>query len=102
MPKFVLIFHGGASPGNIEESEALVAAWAEWMQGVGPSLIDPGNPAGETKTVHADGSIADDAGPNPATGYTIVEADTMADAVALTEGNPIFNAGGSIEIFEAV
>jgi hypothetical protein len=100
MPSYVYVFHGGASPNTKEESERLMAAWGSWMQRVGSALIDPGAPANSSKTVHANGSATEGGGVNPVTGYTIVEAVTFDDAVSLTAGCPIFDAGGSIEILE--
>ena len=100
MATFLFAFHGGASAQDEEDSARLIAAWADWMTGLGTALQDPGNPARESRTVHADGSIIDGGGPNPVTGYTIVDAPDFDEAIALTAGCPIFDAGGSIEILE--
>ncbi len=100
MTKYVLAFHGGASPRSPEEAQGLVAKWASWMEGLGPALQDPGAPANSSKTVHADGSVTEGGGVNPVTGYTMIEADNYDHAVTLVDGCPIFDADGSIEILE--
>jgi hypothetical protein len=35
-------------------------------------------------------------------GYSIVEADSLQDAVAKTKGCPILDSGGTVEVFEAI
>lgn len=44
MAKFVLVFHGGGPPPTDEERDPMMAAWGNWMEGLGDSLVDPGNP----------------------------------------------------------
>ena len=97
---YLLAFHGGASAQHEEDSARLVAAWADWMGRLGPALRDPGGPARESRTVHADGSVTDGGGPNPVTGYITVDALDLDAAIALTVGCPIFHAHGSVEILE--
>lgn len=100
MPKFLLSYHGG----NMPETEAEIAAemkrWRDWMDGLGDALVDPGNPAGMSKTVSIDG-IADNGGANPVSGYSLVVADDMNAALAMAAGCPMVTQGhGSIEVAE--
>ena len=101
MAKYALIFHGGAMPETEEESAKVMAAWGVWMEGLGAALTDPGNPLGDTTTIHSDGSTTPGGGSNPATGYTLIEADSSDDAVTLAKGCPILASGGSIEVATA-
>ena len=102
MPKFLLAYHGGGMAETEEEQTAVMAAWGAWMEGLGPALEDPGNPAGATRTIESDGSVSDGGGANPVTGYSIIAAESLDDAVSLSKDNPIFESGGSIEVIEAV
>ncbi len=102
MPKYVLAFHGGGMAETEEEQAEVMAAWGAWMEGLGSALVDPGNPAGPAKTIHADGSVTDGGGANPVTGYTLLEAGSLDEAVNLSKGNPIFRSGGSIEVVETI
>lgn len=102
MAKFALIFHGGSMPESEEESAKVMAAWGVWMEGLGPALIDPGNPLGASTTINADGSTTDGGGTNPASGYTLVDADSLDAAVVLAKACPILDGGGSIEVAEAL
>ena len=96
MSKFIFAYHGGKKPSSPEEGQKFMAAWRAWMDGAGSSMLDRGNPAGMSKTVSADG-VADDGGPNPLAGYTIVEADSIEAAIGIAKGCPHLTHG-TIEV----
>ena len=48
-----------------------------------------------------DRSVANNGGANPVSGYSLIEAADIDDAVAKAKGCPILRAGGSIELAEA-
>jgi hypothetical protein len=100
MTKFLLNYHGGAMPETPAEGEKVMKAWMDWLGGLGTSVVDAGNPAGPAKTIGASGKISDGGGANPSTGYSILEAKSLDDAVKLSKGCPILNSGGSIEVAE--
>ncbi len=102
MAKYALVFHGGGMPETEEESAKVMAAWGAWMEGLGAALQDPGNPFGEATTIKSDGSTVPGGGANPATGYTLVEADSLDAAVTLAKSCPILDSGGSIEVATAL
>lgn len=99
MAKYLLIYHGG---GKMPETEAEVAAvmqaWGDWFTELGEAVVDPGNPVGQSSTVHSDGSVTADGGSNPVSGYSIIEANDDADAQAKAQGCPVRTGGGSIEV----
>ena len=97
MTKYALVFHGGDMPETEEESAKVMAAWGAWMEGLGAALTDPGNPLGDTTTINSDGSTTPGGGSNPATGYTLIEADSK-DEVALAKGCPLLGTGGTIAV----
>ena len=76
--------------------------WGNWMGSLGAAVIDGGNPVGKSSTVHPDGSVTHDGGPNPASGYGLFEASDLEDAIAKAKGCPILAANGSIEVAEAI
>ena len=100
--KYALIFHGGGVPESEEEQAQVMAAWGAWMEGLGSALKDGGNAFGASTTINSDGSTTSGGGANPATGYTLIEADSLEEAVALSKSNPILNSGGSIEVAETI
>ena len=102
MAKFALVFHGGSMPESEEEGAKVMAAWGAWMESLGSALTDPGNPFGDSTTINADGSTTAGGGANPASGYTLVDADSLDAAVALAKACPILDDGGSVEVAEAL
>ena len=100
MAKYLLAYHGGGMPETEEEGARVMAAWGVWMEKVGPALVDGGNPIGQASTVSADGTAAPGGGTNPVTGYSVLEADSLDQAVQLVAGCPILESGGSVEVCE--
>jgi len=67
---------------------------------MGPAVVDGGNPVGMSSTVQADGSVAGDGGANPASGYSLIEAADLDEALAKARGCPILQDGGTVEVAE--
>lgn len=103
MAKFLLIYHGGGKPpSNPAEGKAVMDAWGAWFASMGAAVIDGGNPVGPSSTVKSDGSLAEGGGANPASGYSLIEAASLAEAHKKAQGCPLLKAGGSIEIAQAM
>ena len=101
MAKYLFVYHGGGKPESEEEVARVMDAWGNWLESMGSDVIDGGNPVGISLTVNSDGSVSNNGGANPASGYSLIEAASDDDAVAKARGCPILEAGGSIEIAEA-
>lgn len=103
MPKYLLTYHGGATPDNTtqEERNAIMAAWGAWMEGLGDSLVDPGHPTTSSKLIDPNGSV-EETNDDRATGYTLLTASDMDDAVAKAKGCPHLESGGSIAVYETI
>ncbi|SLN27979.1 YCII-related domain protein [Pseudoruegeria aquimaris] len=100
MPKFMFVYHGGKAPEDPAEVEKVMAAWNAWYGSMGDALVDGGGPAGLSKTVSAEG-VADNGGPNPVSGLTIVEAADQDAAVEMAKGCPmVLDGTGSVEVAE--
>ncbi len=103
MTKYVLAYHGGGPmPESAEETEKIMAQWGAWFQGLGASLVDPGNPLTQARTVASNGSASDGGGVNPLTGYSIINADSIDAAVDVAKGCPVLAGGGNVEVAEAI
>lgn len=100
MAKYLLIYHGGGMPESQEEQAKVMAAWGAWFQESGGAITDPGNPVGQTRTIAGDGSISQGAGGNGASGYSILEAGSMDEAVAIAKKCPVLAGGATIEVAE--
>jgi YCII-related domain-containing protein len=100
MAKFIYLYRGTAPDPTPQEGAARMAAFAAWMQKVGAALVDGGSPFGASAAVRDDGT---DVTAGDLIGYTIVEADDLAAAKALTDGLPFLaDSDGkcAVEIFE--
>ena len=97
---YLLVYHGGQMPETPEEGAKVLAAWNDWFGTLGDAIVDGGNPVGQVKTIGNNGTVSNGA-LNPASGYSIIKADSLDAAVALAKGSPILNGGrGSIEVAE--
>jgi len=101
MAKYLFVYHGGKSPEGPEAVKEVMDAWGAWLGGMGAAVIDGGNPVGPSRTVRPDGSVTDNGGANPASGYSLVEAADEADALKKAKGCPILRSGGSVEVAQA-
>ncbi len=99
MPKFLFVYHGGQKPDTPAAVDAVMAKWGAWLGGMGAAALDPGNPVGMSKTV-SPGSVADNGGANPASGYGIFNAASLDEAVNLAKGCPILDSNGTVEVAE--
>jgi len=100
MANYLLAYHGGGMPETPEQQAEVTAAWEAWYGALGASLVDGGAATMPTQTIAADGSVSSST--NPVSGYTVISADSMNDAVAKASGCPIRDAGGSIEVGETI
>lgn len=102
MAKFLFVYHGGSHPQSEAEIAEVMQAWGNWFGAMGEDVLDGGNPVGMSSTVMSNGSVVDNGGSNPASGYSLVEAANLDDALAKAKGCPILSAGGSVEVAEAI
>jgi hypothetical protein len=99
MADYVLLYQGGGMPEGEEAQKAAMQAWDAWFSSIGDAVKDGGNPfSGAAKSIAADGSVSEGGG--PASGYSILKADSLDDAVALSKGCPVLQGGASITVYE--
>lgn len=101
MPKFLFVYHGGKKPETPEEITDVMAKWGAWFEDLGPAVVDGGNPVGVSKTV-TNNAVLDNGGSNPASGYSIINADNADDAAAKAKGCPVLDVGGEVELAEII
>jgi hypothetical protein len=101
MTNYVLVYTGG--PG-MEQDEAtqqqVMADWGAWYEKVGAGIVDGGNPFGASKSVSSEGVSDGPASSPPATGYTVISADSLDEAVAQCQGHPHIKHGGQVSVYE--
>ena len=96
MGKYVLVYKGGSIPQTEEEQKRVMDAWMAWFGGLGDSVVDAGNPFGASASVGG-GSTSG------LTGYSILNADNLDDALGKAGGCPILDGGnGGVEVYETL
>jgi hypothetical protein len=86
-------------PDTDAEREAVMKAWDGWFAQLGKGLVDGGNPFSTSKKISADGSISA-GGVGDATGYSIIEADSLDAATDVAKGCPVLQGGASVSVYE--
>jgi hypothetical protein len=94
MAKYLFVYHGGGMAATEQERNESMARWGAWAQELGSAVVDFGAPVGATQTV-GDGN-----GASPASGYSLISADSLDAAAQLAQGCPILAGGGSVEVAE--
>jgi hypothetical protein len=99
MGSYVLLYSGGKMPQGEEEQAQVMGAWTDWFSALGSAITDPGNPfTPQAKRIRADGSIEDTGA--EASGYSVVEADSLDAAADMAKGCPVLAGGASISVYE--
>lgn len=104
MAEFLYLYRGGQRGWTPEESQQIMQKWMSWFRELGASgnLKDGGQPLEpEGKVVNGKSAVTD--GPYAETkdlvgGYTLIEADTLAQAAELAKGCPILERQGIVEV----
>lgn len=95
MNTYLFLYYGGTEPSSPEEGEAMMDAWLAYFSKIGHHLADGGAPIGARSSVGGDT-------PGNVTGYSLIMAESLEEARALTEDHPHLASGGTIEILECV
>ncbi len=96
MGKYVLVYRGGGMPESEEEQNGVMDAWMSWFGELGGAIVDGGNPFGASAAVGGGSTLG-------ATGYSIVNAGSINDALALAGGCPILQSEtGGVDVYETM
>lgn len=101
MKKFVLFYYGHPKFSTPEEGKAHMKRWEKWAVSLGDAIVEKGTPVGATKTV-TQAEAKDNNAAEALTGYTVVQAESMEEAVAMTKKCPFVEDGGRMDVAEAM
>ena len=107
MKKFIVIYHmpkgaawkmEGVSPEDMKKG---MESWMVWAKKCGSGLADMGTPLANGQKVAKGGTSPSDKG---VVGYSILQAESMGDAVAMLKGHPHLEwaDGCEIEVHESM
>jgi len=104
MKNYVYIYYAdpGQAMGDEDQMAAMKKMWMDWFGSMGDKLVDGGNPFGPgAKAVSKDGVM--DVKEMPATGYSIVKAESHDQAVEWSKGCPVLQQpGGAVCVYETM
>lgn len=104
MSEYLFVYRGGERATSPEDAQTVMGQWMTWLKQLGESghLVDQGQPLEpEGKVAHAGNVITD--GPYAEAkdlvgGFTLVKADSLAQAAELAKGCPILLRSGTVEV----
>ena len=87
MKKFLFLYKGFMPP-----TPEIGKAWMDWFGTVGDAMVDSGNPMSGGVEVTPDEVKTIETGLESFTRYSIINADTMDDAIMLAKTNPMITS----------
>ena len=101
MANFVLIYTGGGMPEDEAEQAKVMQNWMAWYEKLGSAVVDQGNPFTPlAKSIHPDGTVREGPVGAMASGYSILKANSLDEAIVMAKGCPMLEGGGTISVFE--
>ena len=98
MAKFLVTYHGGGMPHDLELVAQAKAAFQQWLSEQGDAVVDPGDPVNMVAQV----SQGTPTSPVEIGGYSIIEAATIDDAIKLLQNHPFVKRGGTLQLNQAI
>ena len=68
---------------------------------MGDAAVSPANPLKNTTTVNSDGTVTS-GGTIGMSGFTVIQVESMEEALSLARKCPFLDTGGSLEVSELV
>jgi hypothetical protein len=101
MTNYLFAYRGGSMPETEAAGKAHMDAWGAWYGTLGAGVVDPGAPFGASQAVAANGSTSE-GGVSALSGYSVIAAASFAEALEAAKRCPIFEIGGTIDVYETV
>ncbi len=105
MGEFTFLYRGGANLATPEERQKAMEKWMTWFREIEAKghVKDPGHPLERAGKIVSGKPIAVHDGPfaeakDVIGGYTLIEANDLAEAAEVAKGCPILAVGGAVEV----
>ena len=101
MSKYLLVYTGGRMPQSEADQKRILKDWQTWYTKSGKAVIDQGNPFTPTaKNISPDGRISEGSGDCMASGYSLIQAESLDAATSIARGCPVLKDGARITVYE--
>ena len=101
MPQYMITYLGGDQPSTPEEGKQHFEKYKTWLASLGDSAISPANPLKNTNTVNPDDTVTTGS-TTTMSGYTVIEAKSIEDALVMAKACPFLDISGSLEVSELI
>lgn len=99
MANYLLIYSGGSMPEGEAAQKQVMDAWGQWFGKLGDAVVDGGNPTTpHSKIIASNGTVSD--APAAVSGYSVIKANSLADAVEKAKGCPVLSGGAKVTVYE--
>ena len=99
MGKFLLVYHGQQITANPFNQKEAIDTFARWFNELGKSLVDVGGPTMTGKEVSSAG-VKKIAAVSIIAGYSILQAESLDEAIKLAKTHPDIAKGMKIDVYE--
>jgi hypothetical protein len=100
MKNYVYIYYNNGTQGA--PTEAVTKAWGDWFGSFGDKLVDAGNPFAPGGKAVEKSSVSQIEN-HPATGYSIIKADSLDEAADMAKGCPVLGEpDGAVRVYETL
>jgi hypothetical protein len=100
LKKFVFAYYGEPSFTRPEDGQKHMAEWGKWIKTLGTAMTDPGVPLKPAMSVSSKG-VQQGGGPNRLTGYSVVQAKSIEEAIEMAKSSPHLHFG-TIDVAEVM
>jgi hypothetical protein len=94
MKKFVILHYGYETP-----TQEIMDAWSKWFASIGDRIADAGSPLGPGREISPSGIKELSHDKAAITGYLVIYADDIEEAVRIAKSCPIIT---SVRVYEAM
>ena len=101
MNQYIITYLGGDQPSSPEEGKKNFAKYQEWLGSLGNATIKPMVPFKNAHTINPDGTVVEGSSVSM-TGHTILQAESIEQAIEYAKSCPFLDINGSLEVAEIV
>jgi hypothetical protein len=101
MADYLLLFSGGSMAVSDTEREKMMHEWNAWYGRLGGAVVNRGNPFNtQSQSLSSDGNVIPVTGGPTPSGYAIIKANSMDEAVELAKTCPVLKHGAEVMVYE--
>lgn len=101
MAQYLITYLGSPREMGRDEGRMHMVKYRDWLDGLGDAVISAANPVRNAKTIESDGRVKN-SGITKMSGYSIIEAESDEEALAIVTACPYLDVGGQLELAELV